>query len=328
MLQSGRSVSTGAYRFGFNGMEQTAGVQGNGQGTFYDYKNRDYDPWKIRFNRTDALAAKYPMLTPYQFASNTPIQAIDLDGLEAYITTDGIYIGKPTNSTSNEVRIVDKDEATYNLNSPNLIHNCLPYQTLPAYDYKIGSHNITKQNMQLQEFLDEAHIMFGEHRGQKSDMYAHLMLNSEIEAAQNVNASDGSATKNGKATPDNSTFLWAVDKFGLQDAVLFSTYKQTKKEINLYKATLRETGEQKDNGVANGNYIEFFNVKKQNNVYLLQKKIPETKGMFRSIIDARLNPTRHDHWKNLDGWTNEGAVNRRIYNSELSPEGNVKQKLK
>ncbi|MGI8600078.1 MAG: hypothetical protein ACR2KB_12570 [Chitinophagaceae bacterium] len=27
------------------------------------------------------------MLTPYQFASNTPIQAIDLDGLEAVVTT-------------------------------------------------------------------------------------------------------------------------------------------------------------------------------------------------------------------------------------------------
>ena len=87
MLQSGRSVSTGAYRFGFNGMEQTAGVQGNGQGTFYDYKNRDYDPWKIRFNRTDPITAQYPMLTPYQFASNTPIQAIDLDGLEAWNIT-------------------------------------------------------------------------------------------------------------------------------------------------------------------------------------------------------------------------------------------------
>jgi hypothetical protein len=33
----------------------------------------------------DPIAAQYPELTPYQFASNTPIQAIDLDGLEAFI---------------------------------------------------------------------------------------------------------------------------------------------------------------------------------------------------------------------------------------------------
>ncbi|MBL7786517.1 MAG: hypothetical protein JNM36_11475, partial [Chitinophagales bacterium] len=85
MLQSARSVSTGDYRFGFNGMEQTKGVQGNGQGNFYDYKNRDYDAWGIRFKRLDPIAAKFPMLSPYQFASNTPIQAIDLDGLEQYV---------------------------------------------------------------------------------------------------------------------------------------------------------------------------------------------------------------------------------------------------
>ena len=33
----------------------------------------------------DPLIKKYPELTPYQFASNTPIWAIDLDGLERYI---------------------------------------------------------------------------------------------------------------------------------------------------------------------------------------------------------------------------------------------------
>jgi hypothetical protein len=36
------------------------------------------------FLSTDPLTSSYPMLTPYQFASNTPIQAIDLDGLEAF----------------------------------------------------------------------------------------------------------------------------------------------------------------------------------------------------------------------------------------------------
>ncbi|MBL7786522.1 MAG: hypothetical protein JNM36_11500, partial [Chitinophagales bacterium] len=82
MLQSARSVSTGDYRFGFNGMEQTKGVQGNGQGNFYDYKNRDYDSWKIRFNRTDALESKYPFYSPYQFAGNKPIANVDLDGNE------------------------------------------------------------------------------------------------------------------------------------------------------------------------------------------------------------------------------------------------------
>ena len=42
-----------------------------------------------RFLSVDPLTKSYPQLTPYQFAGNTPIQAIDLDGLEpAYMTTD------------------------------------------------------------------------------------------------------------------------------------------------------------------------------------------------------------------------------------------------
>jgi hypothetical protein len=38
-----------------------------------------------RFLSVDPLAASYPELTPYQFASNTPIWAIDLDGLEGVV---------------------------------------------------------------------------------------------------------------------------------------------------------------------------------------------------------------------------------------------------
>ena len=40
-----------------------------------------------RFLSVDSLTGIYPELTPYQFASNTPINSIDLDGLEA----KGVY---------------------------------------------------------------------------------------------------------------------------------------------------------------------------------------------------------------------------------------------
>ncbi|OQP49821.1 hypothetical protein A4H97_28460 [Niastella yeongjuensis] len=39
----------------------------------------------MRFLSVDPLTKQYPMLTPYQFASNQPIWAIDLDGLEAKV---------------------------------------------------------------------------------------------------------------------------------------------------------------------------------------------------------------------------------------------------
>lgn len=49
----------------------------------YDYGFRIYSPSLGRFLSVDPLIQKYPELTPYQFASNTPIQAIDLDGAES-----------------------------------------------------------------------------------------------------------------------------------------------------------------------------------------------------------------------------------------------------
>jgi len=43
---------------------------------------RIYDPRLGRFLSVDPIANRFPMLTPYQFASNRPIDGIDLDGLE------------------------------------------------------------------------------------------------------------------------------------------------------------------------------------------------------------------------------------------------------
>lgn len=44
---------------------------------------RVYDPRVGRFLSVDPLIEEFPELTPYQFASNNPIEAIDLDGAEA-----------------------------------------------------------------------------------------------------------------------------------------------------------------------------------------------------------------------------------------------------
>lgn len=87
MLMPGRSYSSNSYRFGFNGKENDNEVKGTGNQQ--DYGMRIYDPRIIRFNSVDPLTASYPMLTPYQFASNNPIWAIDLDGLEAWYTNSG-----------------------------------------------------------------------------------------------------------------------------------------------------------------------------------------------------------------------------------------------
>jgi hypothetical protein len=50
----------------------------------------------VRFDLFIVKEQKYPELSSYQFASNTPLQAIDLDGLEALVTT----FSRPANGTT------------------------------------------------------------------------------------------------------------------------------------------------------------------------------------------------------------------------------------
>lgn len=71
------------YRFGFNGKEKDNETFGDGN--IYDYGFRVYDPRKAKFLSVDPLTKSYPWYTPYQFAGNKPIIAIDLDGLEEFI---------------------------------------------------------------------------------------------------------------------------------------------------------------------------------------------------------------------------------------------------
>ncbi|MHA4894145.1 RHS repeat domain-containing protein [Pedobacter sp. PWIIR3] len=81
MVQPGRSVTTSAYRYGFNGKENDNEVKGTANQQ--DYGMRIYDPRVAKFLSVDPISRNYPELTPYQFASNSPLQAVDLDGLEA-----------------------------------------------------------------------------------------------------------------------------------------------------------------------------------------------------------------------------------------------------
>jgi RHS repeat-associated protein len=87
---AGRTYQASEYRFGFNSKEKDDEVIG--AGNWQDYGMRMYSPRLGRFPNIDPLTKEYPELTPYQFAGNTSIQAIDLDGLEpAYVKGDGFY---------------------------------------------------------------------------------------------------------------------------------------------------------------------------------------------------------------------------------------------
>jgi RHS repeat-associated protein len=83
MVMPGRKFSATTaknYRFGFNGKENDNEVKG--EGGQVDYGMRIYDPRLAKFLSVDPLQEEYSELTPYQFASNRPIDGVDLDGEE------------------------------------------------------------------------------------------------------------------------------------------------------------------------------------------------------------------------------------------------------
>ena len=82
ILQPNNPFSSGDYRFGFNGKEMDNDMSGGKTGAVYDYGFRIYDTRIAKFLSVDPLTKEYPWYTPYQFAGNNPIWAIDLDGLE------------------------------------------------------------------------------------------------------------------------------------------------------------------------------------------------------------------------------------------------------
>jgi RHS repeat-associated protein len=95
------------YRYGFNGKENDNEVKGDGNQQ--DYGMRIYDPRLGKFLSVDPLTKSFAMLTPYQFASNSPVANIDLDGNEAKyfnIVVTEVFDGKGrlinSNSSINE----------------------------------------------------------------------------------------------------------------------------------------------------------------------------------------------------------------------------------
>ena len=82
MVQPSRKYSaTDSYRYGFNGKENDDEVK-SVEGSHQDYGMRIYDPRLGKFLSVDPLSNKFPYLSPYGFAGNSPLKYIDLDGGE------------------------------------------------------------------------------------------------------------------------------------------------------------------------------------------------------------------------------------------------------
>jgi len=80
MTLPGRTYSSPAYRYGFQGQEKDDELKGEGNSLNYTF--RMHDPRVGRFFAVDPLESDYPWYTPYQFSGNRVIDMVELEGLE------------------------------------------------------------------------------------------------------------------------------------------------------------------------------------------------------------------------------------------------------
>jgi RHS repeat-associated protein len=146
MLMPGRDYQAGDYRYGFNGKENDDEVKG--VGNQQDYGMRIYDPRAGRFLSVDPLTAKFAYLTPYQFSSNTPIWATDLDGLEADFGERALYIEKPPTGhvhTGIIMAIFNASGGQKRFGTHSVIEDCNPRSIVPILDLRLSPSGRTFQ---------------------------------------------------------------------------------------------------------------------------------------------------------------------------------------
>jgi RHS repeat-associated protein len=338
-----RTVSSSAgYRYGFNGKELDKSNE-FGTANVYDYGFRIYNPSIGRFLSVDPLTRSYPELTPYQFASNTPIWAVDLDGLEHYFATDGSYIGLIQGDPT--VRVI-KQEEVKGRNVSN-IHESVKKGQLQYSNLAVLRNDPYKaEAMTAQELLDQAHVIYGEEKGERSDMYAHLIQNRENEFAhQYIWIENQVDSKTGKTDPitnkpypavkDRSLAYQLTTLHGIYNYTIFGVHMpNSKAAVEAYRKTIQEGAPQVDGGVTNFGYEYFYGLKDVDNIENMYqqtgmdqkygyKVVPlglVLQKIVKSIIDARMDPYTNDKWRKHEGWRSDGPRNEMKYDSENRPK--------
>ncbi|MEP6675844.1 MAG: RHS repeat-associated core domain-containing protein [Ferruginibacter sp.] len=112
MLMPDRKFAAGiGYRYGFNGKEKVAEITNDD----YDFGARIYDARMGRWFSKDELEKKYPAVSPYVFALNSPIHIIDFDGRDIII----LSAPKGAGGLGHAAVLIGNDETGWRLYSKN-----------------------------------------------------------------------------------------------------------------------------------------------------------------------------------------------------------------
>jgi hypothetical protein len=131
---------------------------------------RMYNPRLRRFSNPDPKAKLYPMPSTYQFVSNTPIQAVDLDGKEAFIvhgtiqTETGVHITPEATKELMRITGNTKNDDKFRWNAP--LHKNVMMRDISANQlvkYLVKTRMVMIKNGDITE--DEAISLIGYSHG-------------------------------------------------------------------------------------------------------------------------------------------------------------------
>ncbi|RFS21146.1 hypothetical protein DVR12_17580 [Chitinophaga silvatica] len=120
----------GTYRYGFNGKENDNEVKG--EGNQQDYGMRVYDPRIGKFLSVDPLAKSYPFNSVYAYAENSPINFVDLDGLEKLSQQ---YLNSIDNNNGPRLKVIKEDKSLSQIAARGGFDAALNANSLGISDY-------------------------------------------------------------------------------------------------------------------------------------------------------------------------------------------------
>jgi len=173
-------VPTGSgSRFMFNGKEQDPEM--SGEGNSYDYGFRIYNPRLGRFLSVDPFSKAFPWYTPYQYAGNKPIFAVDLDGTE---DVEYQVIGYNIRTGATIIRLYRKGDSDANSNSGQLlVHSAATgkvYNYFPFSIYSGGTSRLGEFDMAFQiGSVPNPTVVLGPSSGNYYDQTTHKFVQKD-----------------------------------------------------------------------------------------------------------------------------------------------------
>lgn len=145
MAERGKSFGDG-YKFGFNNQEKDSEL-----GDAYAFEYRIHDARLGRFLSVDPLAPEYPWNSTYAFAENKVIQAIELEGLEAWYRSSDPTISNIAPSTNGPELASPEYFATRNLLSSSVPSDYVyvPQNLEPVAYGPLSNEYIRQNNLTL-----------------------------------------------------------------------------------------------------------------------------------------------------------------------------------